>query len=48
MQEEESLTEVRSTGKIQIEIKAQHFESGMYFLKLEGNEPRVLEFIKVD
>lgn len=35
-------------GKIQIDINTQHYAIGMYFLKLEGNEPRVLEFIKID
>lgn len=35
-------------GRIQIDINTAPFAQGMYFLKLEGNEPRVLEFIKVD
>lgn len=35
-------------GRVQLEINTQQYAAGMYFLKLEGPEPRVLEFIKVD
>ena len=35
-------------GMNQIDIDTREYATGVYFLRLEGNDPRVLEFLKID
>ena len=35
-------------GMNQIDINTREYATGVYFLRLEGNDPRVLEFLKID